>query len=176
MTPPNGGISGFRTVDLDRQQVVAGLQVRREPGLERRIAILVRGDLNTVQIDHTVGHGSIENQRDFFALETRLPGNHLLVGKSLLIALLVEIVVGQLDRRMGSWTVSPGCEAEAKAGSNPARKIQSRLKFSIMRISKSYFTEPSMPCTNWRCMAKKTRRVGRVARIVPIITVPYSGE
>ena len=73
MRPPKGGISRvLAAVDGDGEEVVAGLELAGEPRLERRVAILVRGDLVAVEIDDRVGHGAVEDQRDFLAVPGRI--------------------------------------------------------------------------------------------------------
>ena len=108
-------------VDADGDEVVAGAELAGQPGLEGRVAVVVRRDLDAVDLDRGVGHGAVEDERDLAAGEVRPPGEACLIGEAALVGGLVEVVERQLDGavRQGDGR-RPARGAAIRASSKPS--------------------------------------------------------
>ena len=73
MRPPKGGIDGvLAAVDRNRDEVVAGLEFAGQPGLERRVSVLVRRDLLAVEEDSCIRHRAVEDKSDLPTIPRRI--------------------------------------------------------------------------------------------------------
>ncbi|MCY1305737.1 hypothetical protein D9M70_555610 [compost metagenome] len=132
----------------------------------------MRDDLLAVEVDDGIGHRSVEDERDLAAMELPTPGERLLIGESALIGGLVEIVERQLHRIVRQTHGPARLQAGGFSGGEAFGEDPGIVERGNRSHHHSYLTEPSIPWTNWRCMKKKTARVGSVARMVPTMTTP----
>ena len=91
----------FRPVQNDRQQVVTGAEPVGQPGVDRRISVLVGGNFRAVQVDPGIRHHRVEPQRHLLAVPGGIGADQLLIGVPALVGRLIRMVVGQIDRVMG---------------------------------------------------------------------------
>ena len=84
-------------VDAHRDEIGAVPQQAGQARRERRVAVLVRGDLLSVKPDDGVGHRPVEDQFDLTVGEICLPVERALVAERLLETTLVEVVHREVD-------------------------------------------------------------------------------
>ena len=132
----------------------------------------MRSDLLAIQVNHRVRHRGVKFECDLAAQKFKAPGDDLLVGEGALVRSLVKITEWQIDRIVRQADFRSLLQLGHKFRPEAFMKYPVIIETHFKSHFHSYFMEPSMPCTNWRCMAKKTMRVGSVASTAPTITTP----
>ncbi len=133
--PPHVLVLQIRSVvpaeDLDRQQVLARLQMRREPKGRRGAAVLAEAELLPVQPEVEEGVDALEGQKDFAALPRRrhaegppVGGDRIIFrGDEWRIGGLPRIVDVRVDRDAEALDLDVGRHRDPL----PARVVESRL-------------------------------------------------
>ncbi len=144
-------------VDAHRHQIVALPQMRRQPGLERGIAIRMMRHFGAVDPDPRIGHRAFEPQQNLLPGKILVPFQLTLVGEHPLIGGLVEIAERQVDRivrQLDAVAADGGQrpvrrEAGAKAPAQVARHVLAQSAISLPQRAAGRLFPEFPTCANF---------------------------